>query len=232
MDYRDLSFVQYRILSAFIRKPQLTYSEARPEDIDNDLYKYHLKFLQEKGVVSKTDTWYSLTDDGKKLVQYLDISGTARETFKISVLCYLFHGGNVLLQKRARQPYLGDIEVISGKLLPGEAVEAAAARKLLEETGLSARFSLSGIIRKIRRFPVEQIFEDTLYHVCRAQDPTGTLEPANGFGEHFWTPVTQALQLISKNTTFTPNSHQVMRCAASGEETLFYLTEDISLPRV
>ena len=111
---RDLSLVQLKILSNFIRKTLLTYTEGRPEDITNDLYKYHLGFLIEKGVVKKVDDKYLLTDYGKRIVQNLDIFGKLNPLFKVSVLIYAIRMSNgvkeLLMQKRKREPYFGDIE--------------------------------------------------------------------------------------------------------------------------
>ena len=233
MDYRDLSFVQYKILSGFIRSPGLSYSHAQPENIDRDLYKYHLKFLVEKGILSKSGSVYRLTDAGKKLVQYLDVHGDTHPTFKISVLCYVLRNhSELLMQKRLRQPFFGDIDVISGKIQPGETPENAAVRKLAEESGLSASFSFLGVIRKVRRWPKTEIFEDTLYHICLAENPAGNLVTVNDFGENMWVSLNRVADLISGNMTYTPNSLRLLELISAPPKETFYIHEDITLSRI
>src|SRR6056297_3090554 len=63
----------------------------------------------------------------------------------IVVFCYLIKDGNILLIKRNREPYKGDITIPGGKKEKGETSFDACAREILEETGLavtSARFAV------------------------------------------------------------------------------------------
>lgn len=52
--------IQSEILSKLLTAETLRYSEARPENVESDLYNYHLKFLIQKGLVEKNDNGYSL----------------------------------------------------------------------------------------------------------------------------------------------------------------------------
>ncbi len=61
----------------------------------------------------------------------------ARETLP-AVSVAVVRNGTVLLVKRARQPSQGLYAFPGGKVEAGEALEEAAARELLEETGLRA----------------------------------------------------------------------------------------------
>lgn len=181
---RDLSYIQLRILEKFIQKQNLSYSQAKPGNVDNDLFKYHLGFLAEKEIIIKENEKYSLTDYGKFLVQKLDVFGKSKVFFKVSILPYVVHKGQLLMQKRLRHPYYGDTETVSGKILPGEFPEIAANRKLKEETGLEAEFKFVGMVRKIRFNKEGDLFEDTLYHVCFGTNPRGELVTKNEFGEN------------------------------------------------
>ena len=233
---RDLSLVQLKILSNFIRKTLLTYTEGRPEDITNDLYKYHLGFLIEKGVVKKVDGKYLLTDYGKGIVQNLDIFGKLNPLFKVSVLIYAIRMSNgvkeLLMQKRKREPYFGDIEVISGKIKPGETIESAGNRRLKEETGLSANLTFVGVIRKIRIDKNKEIFEDSIYHVCFGSKPEGTLIENNEFGENMWVDIKKALDIVKKNKTYGKYTEEIIKRVEKGNYNNFYLTEKLTLREI
>ena len=62
-----------------------------------------------------------------------------REPVEIA-LGLVVRAGRVLVQKRERDPGLGDVwEFPGGKIAPGEAREAAVAREVAEETGMEVR---------------------------------------------------------------------------------------------
>lgn len=67
----------------------------------------------------------------------LATTNAARETLP-AVSVAVVRNGTVLLVKRARQPSQGLYAFPGGKVEAGEALEEAAARELLEETGLRA----------------------------------------------------------------------------------------------
>jgi len=125
------SYIQDLILAKLLTSEKgLPYSKARPGDTDNDLFNYHLQFLVGKHYIKKIDDKYSLTKKGKKHVLQMDMLGKTYEYFKASVLTYVVKQPErkILLHKRLRHPYYGDIMTVSGKVLPGEKIETAAKK--------------------------------------------------------------------------------------------------------
>lgn len=226
----DLSLVATKILTSFIHHPTLTYSQAQPGDVDNDLYKYHLKFLLTKGLIEKSTNQYNLTTSGQQLVHQLSSQGQLQDTFQVSVMCYVTLGDQVLMHKRTRQPFLGDLEFVTGKMQLGEAPENAAARKLLEESGLTATFTFLGIIRKIRYIETNKLFQDTIYHVCKTSYPTGKLITKNDWGENFWLPKDQVGESQKNNLTRSPVTDQLIQGLIADCLNNFYLVDTLHLP--
>ena len=207
------------------------YMRLKPEEIESDKFNYHLKYLIGKGLVDKKDNLYGLTVEGRKYISNLDALGNVRETFKVSVALYAVKDNQILLQKRLRHPFFGDITSVAGKVLPGEKVEEAASRKLLEETGLRAKFKLIGINRKIRKDKDGEILEDTFYHICLTQNPTGELVAKNIFGENFWATLEEALDYESKNVDTGVHDLEIINRIKSKNYQWFYFQSEATLLR-
>jgi ADP-ribose pyrophosphatase YjhB (NUDIX family) len=76
---------------------------------------------------------------------------------KLAVSVSVWRDGKVLLVERAKEPR-GIWAFPGGHVEPGEKLEAAAARELFEETGLTARLTgLVGLYEVIRRNPAGDI---------------------------------------------------------------------------
>ncbi len=58
---------------------------------------------------------------------------------QVGVGAILVRDGAVLLVRRARPPHRGEWAIPGGRVQPGEPLAVAAARELLEETGVQAR---------------------------------------------------------------------------------------------
>ncbi len=227
------SYIQIQILTKLLASNGLRYSEACPSGVDDDLFNYHLQFLVKKGYVEKENGLYKLSNLGKINVQPIDALGNWKEFFKFSVLPYVVRTNlrkkEILLQRRLRHPYFGNVETVSGKVVIGEKVEDAAKRKLEEETGLTCDFRLLGVIRKIRRSKDGKIIEDTLYHACYGENPEGILEEKNVFGDNLWAEFNEARKLQKQNVTASDQSEEILNRVETGNLELFYFNEDLTV---
>lgn len=228
-----VSEVQVKILTKLMKSSDgLRYSQAYPgKDIDDDLYNYHLQQLVEKGLVEKKDSKYQLTIDGRREVQKIDAKGQVMDYyFRISVLLYVINEkGELLLQKRTRYPLLGDINTPSGKVKQGESFTDAAKRKLLEETGLMADFQFIGAFRSTRYDENGNFEEDTIYHVCIAENFRGNLIEKTEFGEYFWGTFQYYLELQKTNKSGSRIQEEVIRRVKDRNREAFYFEEVLKI---
>jgi len=85
------------------------------------------------------------------------------------------------------------------------------------------------VIRKIRRDKQGKVIEDTLYHVCYGENPTGKLVNINKYGENFWADFSTAIEYQRKNITAGKETEKVLEKIAKKNFDLFYLHEDVTL---
>lgn len=181
--------------------------------------------------VEKNGNVYTLTIEGKKFVANMDLLGNLKQTFKVSVVLYVVNGAKILAQKRLRHPFFGDITSVAGKVLPGEKIEAAASRKLKEETGLVGSFKLLGVHRKIRKTKQGEVIEDTFYNVCVCRRPEGELEEKNMFGENFWVEFGQMIEWEKKNADTGKTDIEIIERIRDNNDELFYFEEETVVER-
>jgi 8-oxo-dGTP pyrophosphatase MutT (NUDIX family) len=181
----------------------LRYTDMKPDGVENDLYNYHLQYLVKHELVTKNDDRYRLSLDGKRhLIELnpLDDSGQSSR-FKLASLCLLTRGTGdkmeVLYQERLRQPFYGHWGLIGGGIKRGEPALETAARRLREEAGLVAKFTLFGMIRKIHFERSGQLGSDILFHICLSDIYNGNLERHNNFGNQSWVSLAQAVEFES-----------------------------------
>lgn len=216
--------IQQEILTKLVRSPGLKYSEARPGRVENDLFNYHLQFLVSKGLVAKDKDLYSLTDDGKYLVNYskpINPLGETIDRFKINVLTIVLdvHQGNtmVLNQLRKRHPFFGHTGIMGGPVNLGESCESAAKRKLQSETGLLAEFKTLGVVRNTSWDTEKEVFSDIFFVPCLATSWSGTLKKKTAFGENKWVTISEA---INNESQISAPTHKLTEILALLKEDL------------
>lgn len=130
---------QKSILDLLRQSPMLRYSELQPDDIESSHFKYHLNLLMKDGLVEQQSRGvYKLTAKGKTAVDRLS-GGRINPYLTPKVITYtlLKDFENYYLHRKDKEPYLGLINMIGGKVHIGEATKNAAKREVLEKTQLS-----------------------------------------------------------------------------------------------
>ncbi|MEN9649591.1 MAG: hypothetical protein RL094_558 [Candidatus Parcubacteria bacterium] len=199
--HQNFSPIQNHILSKLKNAKSLRYSELQPEEkIPNDLFNYHLQFLVKKGYLTKSDDGYALSEIGvHHVADFLPITDSQKivSLYKINVITIVSRvvGGElqILNQRRKSNPSYGKVGVMGGVVLKGETIDAAATRKLKEETGLDASFRTIGMERRMM-YVQNELFSDVLFPVAYATTSSGTLIRESDYGENFWVPIDEAIQ--------------------------------------
>lgn len=132
-----MHYIQTHILDKLIHAEELRNRDMRPPNIDSNLYQYHLMRLQKEGYVTKEDIYYKLSGRG---LAYADgHSTTLRKTRsqpKLITVVFLHNQNDeVLLVPRIRQPFMGMLNLPSGKIHLNESVEEAGRREIAEKAG-------------------------------------------------------------------------------------------------
>jgi ADP-ribose pyrophosphatase YjhB (NUDIX family) len=162
--------IQKYIISVLLYKKHARFSELRPPKIDTNLFSYHLKLLVRDGFIAKQEAGYTLSAAG---LAYVDRVSTEtvmvrKQPKVISMLLIQNSDGQVLLQKRTKQPYIDAWTLPYGKLhIEDQSIEEAARREALEKLAVQpAKVRHAGDCY-IHVHAEDAIISSTLAHVFR-----------------------------------------------------------------
>ncbi len=117
----------------------LRFRDLRPPKTDTNLFTYHLNALVKTGMVDKVQKGYALSTEG---LSYVDRVSTEKKAVRsqpkiISMLVVQNSDGDILLQRRTKQPYIGTWTLPYGKIhIEDKSVMRAAQREAFEKLGL------------------------------------------------------------------------------------------------
>lgn len=213
--------IQNHILSKLKNARLLRYSELQPDKVPNDLFNYHLQTLVKKGFVARTDDGYSLSSKGiKHVADPYPKNDAITSLFKINVITIVSRTTKgkieVLNQVRTSNPSYGKVGVMGGIVLKGEPIEAAATRKLKQETGLDARFTLVGMERRIM-YKDGELFSDVMFPLAHADAHSGELVAENEFGRNMWVPIDEAIRNDTAEFDSIPGIVRTLKAIKKGE---------------
>lgn len=173
------------------------YSQLRPQDVESNLFMYHLKGLLKAGLIQKANGAYQLSTKGLETVGLLSLStGKIRLQPKIltAVICKN-QAGEHLLARWHRQPNIGQISFVHGMLHFGRTALEMAATELAEKAGLEADLKHRGEVY-VRGLRADSVDRHMLVHVFEALNPRPSrqneLRPE--VAEAFWAPLEQFTQ--------------------------------------
>lgn len=162
--------IQKHILDVLTHAEYARFRDLRPENTDTNLCSYHLAALVKQGVVTKGDEGYSLSAKG---LSYIDRVTTdtkvVRTQPKIVTMLVVQNGeGDILLQKRLKQPYINSWTLPYGKFHVEEtSTLGAAQRQAFEKLGLENPELEHAGDCYIRVRTDKRLLSTTLVHVFR-----------------------------------------------------------------
>lgn len=153
---------------------------AEATGLTSDHANFHIKQLMEAGFVERVPKSYGeyrLTTKGKEYANRMDTDENVMEKQpKLSVVLDIVNSeGKHLQQERLKQPYYGYWGRPTGKIRWGETMLEAAARELMEETGLEADLTVLGFYHKLDYDADGNFLEDKYFCVVRGINPRGEL---------------------------------------------------------
>ncbi|MBL8159190.1 NUDIX domain-containing protein [Candidatus Saccharibacteria bacterium] len=184
---------QMSILRHLLLVPDAGFAELQKSaGLESDAANFHLKQLIAAGYLTKlTEGRYALSRNGKEYANRMDTDEKVIEKQpKLSVALIVQDAqGRFLAQERLKHPYFGFWGRPTGKIRWGEPIVEAAARELMEETGLTAALEMKGLYHKIDTVRGSgELLEDKYFCIVYGTQPQGSLiESAEGHN-NAWLP--------------------------------------------
>jgi ADP-ribose pyrophosphatase YjhB (NUDIX family) len=160
--------IQKHIIDVLMYAEFARFSDLRPVRTDTNLFSYHLKTLIKAGLVVKVDKGYTLGLIGLSYVDRISAEKriARRQPKIISMLLIQNSEGDILLQRRTKQPYINAWTLPYGKIHINDAsLEKAAQREAIEKLGLVDQALRHIGICYIRVHVADTILSTTTAHI-------------------------------------------------------------------
>lgn len=131
--------IQRHIVDVLMYAETVRFRDLRPPQTDTNLFTYHLKNLVKTGLVEKIEGGYRLGPIG---MSYVDRVSTEQKTVRtqpkiITMLVVQNSDGDILLQRRTKQPYINEWTLPYGKIhIDDMTIKDAAQRECSEKLNL------------------------------------------------------------------------------------------------
>lgn len=161
---------QKHILDLLRGAASLRYSELQPEGVESSHFKYHLDQLQQDGLVRRIDRGvYGLTEKGKAAVDRLSVGRiTPMQTPKVITYTLLKDDTYYYLFRKNKEPFLGTLNMVAGKVHLDERSYDAAFREVDEKTGLTLDALTQKLVAEVRIHENDQLVSHFVAYVSVA----------------------------------------------------------------
>ena len=123
--------IQKHIIDVLMYTQVARFRDLRPDKTDTNLFSYHLQSLVKMGMVVKFEGGYTLSLEG---LSYVDRVSSEKKAIRtqpkiITMLLIQNSNGDVLLQRRSKQPYINAWTLPYGKLHIDDGTVLQAAKR-------------------------------------------------------------------------------------------------------
>ena len=180
--------LQQSIVETLSTRDELSFSELKPDEVDNKLFTYHLKIVIREGFVEKTNKGhYRLTPTGQKLWRRMREKPEviSIRAFSILFLVVRRSDGAWLLYKRNTHPLKDKVGFMHVVPKASEQVNETATREVYERTGLTCSFSVAGC-GFFHTYHDDNIDGFTNFTLMLCDVPFGQLTPNDRSADYFW----------------------------------------------
>ena len=177
--------IRRSILDKLATAETLRYGELKPDELDGNVFTYHLKGLIVDGLVQKDATGdYSLTSAGRDYIvhRYEDPTQSAHSIF----LVVIKRGSEYLLRRRKVQPLLGCAGFVHGEPEAGVSVLETAAKRVFDKTGIAGiELSIAGSAL-ISQYQGEELQSFSQAVIIYGETDMDIAIESDETGENFW----------------------------------------------
>lgn len=182
---------QISILRELLFKPEARFRDLNKAHVTNDHFSFHVNHLIKEGLIKKINGRYSLTDNGKEFANRMDTDSLKLERqAKLGVAIHAVRKidgkTEYLVHHRLKEPFYGWYGSHSGKIRWGETPLQTAKREFMEESGLTGKFTLNGIVHYHHFHKDGRLLEDKYFWVYRVDKVKGKLIEMVPEGENIW----------------------------------------------
>jgi len=212
---KELHPAHVAILHVLLFRPAARFAELqKASELSSDHFNFYLRqLLDESFVVKDDDGAYQLSQKGKEFANRFDTDERKVERQPKVAVCLMIRraDGKQLVQQRLKQPYYGYWGRPTGKIRWGETILQAAARELMEETGLEADLAFESVYHKMDyNRETGQMLEDKIFFIIGCSNPRGELIEAFEGGQNAWMTqeeyASQPLSFESTKDDFKPGT--------------------------
>lgn len=162
--------IQKFIIGVLIHQKYARFSELRPPKTDTNLFSYHLKVLVREKLINKAEAGYTLSKNGLIYVDRVSLEKlNIRSQAKIITMLLIQNSdGDVLVQRRTKQPYIDTWTLPYGKTqLDDYSIEMGARRESLKKLNYLPEKIRHAGDAYIRVKTDGEVLSNTLVHIFR-----------------------------------------------------------------